>query len=322
VQYIYATIFLASLALPPLYLLLVRKNQSEPWLFVLFVCVSVVNLGYTLIAFSTSVEFALFANKVTYLGQVFVPLCMFILISKLCGYTYPRWLECILIGAALMMFSLAATAGYLDWYYTGASIEKIAGATVLHKEYGPLHPTNLIYVILYFVAMLTVIGISLRKRKGASQKHALIVMAVVFGNIGMWCVQKVIPWSFELLSIIYLMSAVAFLCIRCMLQDYVHKRDIPKYSPAEQRRLGIGITALSMEDKLERVLCFVKEGEQLGIREREILEYILAGEKRREIANGLHLSENTVKTYTRSLYSKLGVSCREELYSLLLQKEQ
>lgn len=318
-QYTYAIIFLASLVLPPLYLLLVRKNQSEPWLFVLFVCVSVVNLGYMLIAFSTSVEFALFANKITYLGQVFVPLCMFILISKLCGFTYKKRLVGILIGLAVLMFAIVATAGYLDWYYTGASIEKVAGATVLHKEYGPLHPTNLIYVILYFVAMLTVIGISLKRRKGASQKHAFIMMAIVVGNIGIWCIQKVIPWSFELLSIIYFMSALAFLCTRCMLQDYVHKRDIPKYSPAEQRRLGIGITALSMEDKLSRVLSFVKADEQLGIREREILEYILAGEKRREIANALHLSENTVKTYTRSLYSKLGVSCREELYSLLLQ---
>ena len=37
------------------------------------------------------------------------------------------------------------------------------------------------------------------------------------------------------------------------------------------------------------------------------------------IASLLFLSENTIKTYTRTLYSKLGVACREELYSLLLQ---
>lgn len=320
-QYTYGVTFLLSLGLFPLYFVLSRKKQKEPWLFALFTCVVVVNLGYTLIAFSDTVEFALFANKITYLGQVFVPLCMFLIISKLCGFLYPRWIKGVLIGMAIVMFAIVCTSGYLDWYYTDASIEKVAGATVLHKEYGVLHPMNLIYVIIYFVAMLSVLALSISKRKVASQKHATIMMAIVVGNIAIWCVQKVIPWNFELLSIIYLMSALAFFAVWFMLQDYVHKRDIPKYTPAEQKQLGVQITTMSMEEKLLKVLCFVKDDEPLGIREREILELILANKKRKEIANDLHLSENTVKTYTRSLYSKLGVSCREDLYSLLLKKE-
>lgn len=317
----YSIIFALSLLLPVGYDFFVRKKQSEPWLLVLYLSVCVVNLGYLLLSVSGTVEFALFSNKIVYLGQVFIPLCMFMLISELCGYSYRRWVKGVLIGAAILMLAIACTAGYLDWYYTGASIEKIAGATVLHKEYGVLHPTNLIYVIVYFVAMITVLSLSLKQHKGASQKHASIMMAVVVGNIAIWCVQKVIPWNFELLSIIYLMSAVAFLCVRCMLQDYVHKRDIPKYTPAEERRLGVQITTLSMEEKLSKVLSFVKDDEPLGIREREILEMILASKKRKQIASELHLSENTVKTYTRSLYSKLGVTCREDLYSLLLQNQ-
>lgn len=318
-QYTYGTIFLLSLVLIPLYFVLVRKKQNEPWLLVLFVCVSIVNLGYTLIAFSGTVEFALFANKVAYLGQVMMPLCMFMIISTLCGYTYKKWVTATLIGAAVLLFAIICTTGHLDWYYTNAMIENVAGATVLRKEYGVLHPTNLIYVITYFVAMIAVLCVSLTKRKCASQKHACIMLAIVLGNVGLWCIQKVIPWSFELLSSIYLISALAFLYIWQMLQDYVHKRDIPQYIRAEQERLGVEITALSMEAKLSRVLSFVKDDAPLGIREREILELILKNKRRKEIAAELFLSENTVKTYTRTLYSKLGVSCREELYALLLQ---
>ena len=80
----------------------------------------------------------------------------------------------------------------------------------------------------------------------------------------MWCVGKVIPWEFELLSAIYVMSAGAFLTVWLMLQDYVHKRDIPKFTAAEQKRLSVGITALSMEEKLTKVLDVVKEEEPLG----------------------------------------------------------
>lgn len=316
----YFVVFALSLLMIPAYFLFLRKKQNELWLLILFVCVATVNLGYTLIALSKTVEFALFANKVAYLGQVFVPMCMFILISKLCGYSYSRLLIGLLIGLAVIMFGIVCTTGYLDWYYVDATIESVAGATVLNKEYGVLHPTNLVYVVGYFLAMIAVLCVSLKQKKVASQKHAFIVIAIVLGNIAMWLVQKIIPWEFELLSVTYLMSDGAFFAVRYMLQDYVHRREIPKYTHAEQERLAVQITTMSMEAKIAKVLSFVKEEDPLAIREREILEMILLGTKRKDIALDLHLSENTVKTYTRTLYSKLGVTCREDLYSLLLQE--
>ena len=117
----------------------------------------------------------------------------------------------------------------------------------------------------------------------------------------------------------YPISAFAFLGVWLMLQDYVHKNDVPKYTQAEKEDLTVQITTMTMEAKLAKVLTFVKEDAPLSIREREILEMVIAGKKRKEIADELHLSENTVKTYTRTLYGKLNISCREELYELLLQ---
>ena len=314
-QYMYGALFLLSLVLLPLYCLLVRKKQSEPWLFVLFICVSVVNLGYTLVAFSGTLKFALFANKITYLGQVFIPFCMFMIISKLCGYNYKGWVMGALIGAAIVLFGIICTAGHLDWYYTGATIEKIEGATVLHKEYGVLHPTNLIYVICYFIAMIAVIAISLKKRKGASQKHALVMLAVVLGNIGIWCVQKVIPWSFELLSIIYLMSAGAFLAVWLMLSDYVHKSEVPPPIIVEEKAPIIIVDSMPRAEKIKIIIESLPENTTLSARQMDILERILDGKSRKEIAVDLHLSENTVKTHTGMLYKVLGVSGRDEIYA-------
>ena len=50
------------------------------------------------------------------------------------------------------MFAIICTTGYLDWYYTDATIESVAGSTVIRKEYGVLHPTNLIYVLPGLIA--------------------------------------------------------------------------------------------------------------------------------------------------------------------------
>ena len=319
-QYAYGGIFLISLLLLPIYFLFIRKKHDETWMLVFCICVSIVNLGYTLIALSKTVEFALFANKVTYFGQVLLPLCMFMMITKRCGYHIKKWVTVTLISVAALMYAVILTTGHLDWYYTSATIENVAGATILKKEYGVLHPTNLIYVLAYFIAMVTVLCVSFKKKRNASQAHAVGMLIIVLGNIGMWLIQKVVPWEFELLSITYLMSAGGFFAVWMVLSDYVHKDDIQKYSPAKAEELAVRITTMTMEEKLFKVLSFVKEDNPLSIREREILEMIIVGKKRRDIADTIHLSENTVKTYTRSLYGKLAIGCREELYELLLKE--
>lgn len=305
----YSVIFALSLLLPIGYYLFVRKNQSEPWLFVLNLFVCVVNLGYLLLSTSKTVEFALTANKIAYLGQVFVPLCMFMIISRLCGFTYQKWVKYMLIGTALVMFAMVLTTGHLDWYYKSVELMQADGAAKLIKVYGVLHPVNLIYVLSYLAAMLAVIGISLKKNKGESQKIAGLMLAVVTGNIGMWIVEKVITWNFEFLSVSYLMSEFVFFFVYWMMQDYIHLRDVPPPSV-------VLVDSMTGAEKLQTVLQNLPENVVLTAKEKEVLSIVLEGKSRKEISAILHVSENTVKTHLTHLYEKFNVSGREELLAL------
>ena len=304
----YSIIFILSLCLPPLYFTSIRKKKDEPWLLVLFICIATVNLGYLLTSLSKTVEFALWANKIAYLGQVFVPMCMFMLISKLCGFTYKKWLYGVLIGLAVLMFAIVFTTGWLDWYYVSATIEYENGGAYLVKEYGVLHPTNLIYVVAYFVAMLVNVGISLVKHKNASQKMAAFMLVIVLGNIGMWTMEKIIRWNFELLAISYLMSVCAFYFVYSLLQDYI---PIHAAQPSV-----IVVDSLSRAEKIQAILSALPEGTTLSARQMDVLEGILDGKSRKVIASDLCLSENTVKMHTSALYRLLNVSSRDEIYAL------
>ncbi len=51
-------------------------------------------------------------------------------------------------------------------------------------------------------------------------------------------------------------------------------------------------------------------------REKEVLELLLEGKQRNEIAAKLYISENTVKKQITSIYQKLGVTSRNELFAL------
>ena len=65
----------------------------------------------------------------------------------------------------------------------------------------------------------------------------------------------------------------------------------------------------------------IKTLDSLTVREQEVLELILSGKSNREIAITLFISENTVKTHARSIFSKYDVGSRAELISTLLKNQ-
>ena len=61
--------------------------------------------------------------------------------------------------------------------------------------------------------------------------------------------------------------------------------------------------------------------EKLSEREREILDVLLKGLSYKDIGDQLFISVNTVKTHTKSIYSKLGFKNRIELLTTLIPFE-
>ncbi|MDD2361464.1 MAG: helix-turn-helix transcriptional regulator [Oscillospiraceae bacterium] len=69
------------------------------------------------------------------------------------------------------------------------------------------------------------------------------------------------------------------------------------------------------------VMSHIKTLDPLTVREQEVLQLILSGKSNREIASTLFISENTVKTHIRNIFSKYDVSSRVELVSTLLKNQ-
>lgn len=313
----YAIMALIAVVLLIGYTVLVRKK--EPWLLLLYISVTIVNIGYFLLSVSKTVEFAIIANDISYFGSVFLSMSMLLTIIRLCGFEIKKKLVITLSVIGFAMFAIVATSGILPWYYQEVSLVFIDGATKLKKVYGVLHPTYLVYLIAYFSAMVACIIQSIRKKMIASQRHAVLLTAIVLGNIAVWFVEKFIPWDFEFLSVSYLFSEIILLGLYWMMQDYIRVDLVP---PSEQKApllTPVDIATIPLEEKILKIISFLELGEMLATREREILELIFQNKKRKEIADELCLSENTIKTYTRTLYGKVGVSSREELYALLMK---
>ena len=75
------------------------------------------------------------------------------------------------------------------------------------------------------------------------------------------------------------------------------------------------------ETQQRAILCQTAALDPLTVREEEVLKEILTGKSNREIAATLCITENTVKTHARNIYSKYDVHSRAELISNLLTGE-
>ena len=286
----------AGLALLLLAVYLIAVHPKNRWMLLLFVSIAVADVGYLLLSLAErmhNLPFATAANTVVYLGSVFLAPCLYMTVRRLCGERRYLWLKWSVIGVALLTFTAIATTPWTGLYYKEVMFDQNG---LFDKVYGPLHPLYKVYLIGYFVAMIVTVVRSLRRRRFPSQKQAVLITAIVFGNIAFWLAEQFIPGPFEYMSAFYLFSEVMLLGLHWLMQDTV--ADTPA-------------------TPMEAVLAHLPKGVTLHPREQEILELILANERRKDIAQKLTLSENTVKTYTRNLYRKLNVSSREELYALI-----
>lgn len=87
---IYAVTAILSFVLFVGYCTLIRQRML--WFVVLFASVLVVNVGYFALSVSDTLEAALWANRLSYLGSVFLPLSMLMIILRVSRLSYPKWL--------------------------------------------------------------------------------------------------------------------------------------------------------------------------------------------------------------------------------------
>lgn len=306
---IYAVAAVLSLAIFIGYCCLVKKKDVR--FLVLYASVLVVNTGYYILSVSQTLGQALLANRVAYLGSVFLPLSMLLIILNIIRLEYKKWLPYVLSAIALIVFLIAASPGYLDVYYKEVSIEIKNGVTVLNKVYGELHVIYLIYLLCYFAAMIGSIIYAVVKRRINSSAHAALFAIAVFANLGVWFIEQLVKLDFEMLSISYIISELFLLGI----YNVIRENDNAKENELVQAPTDADTKRMCIEDR-ERLADFEKGITRLTHTERAIFELYVSGKSTKEVLSALGIKENTLKFHNKNIYGKLGVSSRKQLLEI------
>lgn len=287
-------------------------GSDDPWFLLLFSAVFVVNCGYFFLSVCRTLEAALWANRVAYLGSVFLPLSILMVILNLSGIQYRRWLPPLLIGIGIVVFAIAATPGYSNIYYRDVTLEFVDGVAVLNKIYGPLHSLYLFYLLFYFSSMVAVVIYVPIKKKLPCAIHTVILAGATLVNIGVWLLEQLVEIDFEFLSVSYIISELFLLGVKLMIREMEERLEtlpqISTNSPASPKD-SPAITA-------EQRRYFAAQLPFLTATERTVFDLYVQGKATKEVLVILGISENTLKYHNRNIYSKLGVSSRKQLREL------
>lgn len=193
-------------------------KKRDIWLLFVFVSVSVCNLGYFMLSVSPNLTSALNSNRLAYLGSVFLPFFMLMMVLRFCGMKRSKRLMITLVVIGIVMLGITTSPGILPIYYSTVDVEIVDGATKLVREYGPLHALYYVYLIGYMISMVGVAIYAIAKKKIKTHLHTVLLLCTVFCNIAIWLVEQFLPRGFEWLSVSYILTECLILAIYRSMQ--------------------------------------------------------------------------------------------------------
>ena len=155
-----------------------------------------------------TLEMAIWANRLLYVGGVFAPLLTVLVLSKLCSIRLPRWTLWGLLSYSSVVLGLVFTTGKTGLYYTHMELGYGDGFRFLNRTYGPLHVLYPIMMMLYAIIMVVYLVLALRKRNQISLRLVATISVTSFAIFIMYLVERILKTDVNFLSVGYLVGII------------------------------------------------------------------------------------------------------------------
>ena len=168
------------------------------------------------------------------------------------------------------------------------------------------------YLVSYFAAMIGVAVYAVVKKKINSTGQMAVFIRAFSVNIGVWLIEQIVKFDFELLSVSYIISELFLLGLHLVI------REKESFVAEQMEHIGSGDEPAKKFSKEQREICEIfSEGfRELTPAERHIYGLYIEGKTTAEIREELNITENTLKYHNKNIYSKLGVSSRKQMIEL------
>lgn len=217
---IYLAPLLVSVACAVIYAL-VWHRHFDAFFTLIFTCIPITELGFFLTATSRSLDAALVANKITYIGGCFLPLFITLSIINFCKIRVHRWVKVSLILSSFLLQATTITMGSSNLFYRSCDFEVLHGIGVLtNKRYGPFHDLFIAVMVVYIAFGVTTIIHCYIRKKNVSKRILLHLFVPEFLSMAGFFGHKIIHTKYELVPFALALALIDYLIIVYRVELY------------------------------------------------------------------------------------------------------
>ncbi len=208
----YEVLFGLSVLLTLIYVVLWHKH-FDTHISLIFAFIPVANLGYVMLAHSRSLEAAIDAAKLTYIGGCFLVLFITQSIFSLCHIELKRWMSAVMMAVCLISYSFALTMGSKPWFYKTINFEIDRGLGRVIKTYGPAHTFVYVVIACFIVISFIAMVYSLIRKNDVSNKTIILLMLPATVSFLSYFVGRFLPDGIDAMPLSYVFAQVIYLII-------------------------------------------------------------------------------------------------------------
>ena len=187
---------------------------------IIFILIPIANIGSVLMEMSTTLEGAMMANRISYIGGCYLSFFIISSIFDVCELHISRWIRGSIFAHCTLLYALAFTAKEGSLFYKHISFSIVDGKPVLEKVYGPLHTFFVVSVIAYaIVSFVAILYTGMQKKKVSNHMLRLLYIPQLISLIS-YLVNKRFGMEIELLYFGYTLALIVFLLISDRLRLY------------------------------------------------------------------------------------------------------
>ena len=220
---------------------LLQQWPSRPQSFMLFLGLSMLvnSVGYLFEITATSLETALMATKLSYVGKVYIPPLAFFFVLHYCRIKVSKWLGAVMAVVHTVVLVLVLTCEYQDLFYKNLDFEKEGLFPHLEHLHGPVYVGYTALILCYSISML---GICVYRYKKSEQeernKVACLSMIVLLPVLGLVLYLTGITKEYDATAVSYVLSGIVLL-VSIFRHDFFDTANLAKNYVVENLSDGL-----------------------------------------------------------------------------------
>lgn len=215
----FLTIACIVAAINTLLLFRINPKQDGPYPLIFF-AIFIACTGHLFLAMSSNLDQAILANKLNYIGAIFMPLLTFDACLSVCKIRFPVWGHMFLTLFVFIVFALSATVGYSDVYYKTVEFVETNGVGNYVATYGPGHDLFNLMVVGFFVANVALIVYAFLRKRNVSYKSLMAIASIELASVIAFFVSRILDSDTVVMPAVYIFDQYALLYICFHVKRY------------------------------------------------------------------------------------------------------